>query len=260
MVKNGKEVRPLLLTVDVGNTSTGVAVFREDRIVFRKRMPTPVSFRPQMLQALVRPGRVQSITAVIVSSVVPPVDSSLVRCIRSLWNVRPLVLDHCTHTGITLKIDHPAELGADRIADAAGALRFFSPPLMVIDSGTATTFDLINRKREYVGGCILPGVEIAVRSLAENAARLKQIHFAVPTSVLGSNTVDCIRAGIYYGTIGTLSHLIGEYKKIIGRNARVIATGGLIRFFRGKIPGIDLFEPDLIFYGLKAIHDRHDKG
>ena len=119
---------------------------------------------------------------------------------------------------------------------------------MVIDSGTATTFDLVNRKREYIGGCILPGVEIAVRSLAENAARLKQIRFAVPASVLGSNTVDCIRAGIYFGTIGMLSHLIGEYKKILGQNARVIATGGLIRFFRGKIPGIDRLRtgPDLL--------------
>jgi type III pantothenate kinase len=260
MVKFGKEVSPLLLTVDVGNTSTGVAVFRDDKIVFRNRMPTPVSFRPQTLQALVRPALARNIDSAIVSSVVPPVDSSLARCIRRLWNVRPLVLDHRTDTGIALRIDRPAELGADRIADAAGALRFFAPPLMVIDSGTATTFDLINRKREYIGGCIFPGIEIAVRSLAENAARLKQIRFAVPASVLGSNTVDCIRAGIYFGTVGALSHLIGAYKKILGRNARVIATGGLIRFFRGKVPGIDLFEPDLIFYGLKAIHDRHDRG
>jgi type III pantothenate kinase len=260
MVKYGKEAGHMLLTVDVGNTSTGVAVFREDKIVFRNRMATPVSFRPRMLQTLVRPVRAREITSVIVSSVVPSVDSSLARCIRTLWNIRPLSPDHRTDTGITLQIDRPAELGADRIADAVGALRFFSPPFMVIDSGTATTFDLVNRKREYIGGCILPGVEIAVRSLAENAARLKPIRFAVPPSVLGSNTVDCIRAGIFFGTIGMLSHLIGEYKKILGQDARVVATGGLIRFFRGKIPGIDLFEPDLIFYGLKAIHERQDRG
>lgn len=250
----------MLLTVDVGNTSTGVAVFREGEIVFRNRMPTPVSFRPQMLRALVRPVRSGGIASVVVSSVVPAVDSSLTRCIRSLWDVRPLLLDHRTDTGISLRIDRPAELGADRIADAVGALRYFSPPFMVIDSGTATTFDLVNRKREYIGGCILPGVDIAIRSLAENAARLKPVRFSVPASVLGSNTVDCIRAGIYFGTIGMLSHLIREYKKILGQNARVVATGGLIRFFRGKVPGIDLFEPDLIFYGLKAIRERHDRG
>jgi type III pantothenate kinase len=249
----------VILTVDVGNTSTASAIFRGETIVQRRHIPTPKKWQSAHLRALLNASWAAKITAVIVSSVVPPLDKALANDIKKSLGLPAIFLDHRTRTGISLKIDKPTELGADRIADCLGALRFFPPPLIIIDSGTATTFDLLNKESEYCGGSILPGISIAIRSLAENTAKLKNIAFAVPVSPVGTNTVNSIRAGIYFGYIGTLTHLIALYRQILGADSKVIATGGLIRTFRGRVPGIDRFEPDLLFYGLKSVYDQHQQ-
>ncbi|MCX6556098.1 MAG: type III pantothenate kinase [Candidatus Aminicenantes bacterium] len=247
--------RTAVLTVDVGNSSTACAVFKDEAIVYRRHIPTPKKWPAGHLRLLLGEGWRKKITAVIVSSVVPPLNRALAADCKKILAQKPLFISHRTVTGIRLRIDKPSELGADRIADCLGALKFFPPPLIVIDSGTATTFDLVNKKKEYCGGSILPGITIAVRSLAENTAKLKNIAFAVPASPVGTNTVDSIRAGIFFGTVGTLNHLIALYRRVLGPESKVIATGGLIRYFRGRVSAIDRFEPDLLFYGLKRIHD-----
>lgn len=249
----------MILTIDVGNTSTACAVFKGQNIVFRRHIPTPEEWQPGHLKVLLRAAWKAKIRAVVVSSVVPWLDRALAKNIKKILELPVIFLDQRTKTGITLKIDKPAELGADRIADCIGALRFFPPPVIVIDSGTATTFDLLNEKYEYCGGSILPGIAIAIKSLAENTAKLKEIAFAVPLSPVGTNTVNSIRAGIYFGYIGTLTHLIALYREILGPGSKVIATGGLIRYFKGRVPGIDLFEPDLLFYGLKSVYDQQQR-
>jgi type III pantothenate kinase len=249
----------VVLTVDVGNTSTACAVFRGETIVHRRHMPTPKNWRPGHFCALLGSAATAKISAVIVSSVVPPLDKALAADCKKTLGLPALFLDHRTVTGLSLKIDKPSELGADRIADCLGALKFFPPPLIIIDSGTATTFDLLNEKNEYCGGCILPGMHIAIKSLAENTAKLKNIAFAVPASPVGSNTVTSIRAGIFYGYVGALTHLIALYRTILGPQSKVIATGGLIRYFKGRVPGIDRLEPDLLAYGLKSVHDRQQR-
>lgn len=249
----------MILTIDVGNTSTACAVFQGQSIVYRRHISTPKKWQAGHLKILLRADWKEKIRAVIVSSVVPPLDKALAKNIKKTLGLPALFLDHRTPTGITLKIDKPSELGADRIADCLGALTFFPPPLIVIDSGTATTFDLLNEKKEYCGGSILPGIAIAIKSLAENTAKLKDIAFAVPDSPVGTNTVNSIRAGIYFGYIGTLTHLIALYREILGPGSKVIATGGLIRYFKGRVPGIDAFEPDLLFYGLKSVYDRQQR-
>jgi type III pantothenate kinase len=246
----------MILTIDVGNTATACAVFRGEAIVYRRHIPTPSKWLAGNLKDLLRADWARKIRAVIVSSVVPPLDKALAADCKKTLALPVIFVDHRTKTGITLKIDKPSELGADRIADCLGALRFFPPPLIVIDSGTATTFDLLNEKNEYCGGSILPGIGIAIKSLAENTAKLKNIAFAVPASPVGTNTVNSIRAGIFFGYVGTLTHLIVLYRKILGTDSKVIATGGLIRYFRGRVPGIDRFEPDLLFYGLKSVYDQ----
>ncbi len=165
----------MLVTIDVGNSSTAVAVFRDGAIVFRRSLPTPRAWSWRFFTALLPAARARLVTAAIVSSVVPRLDRPLAAGIRRACALRPVFLDARTPSGLTLKIDRPAELGADRIADCAGALALFSPPLIVIDSGTAITFDLVNARREYIGGCILPGVGIAFQSLAEKTAKLKAV-------------------------------------------------------------------------------------
>jgi type III pantothenate kinase len=246
---------PAVLTVDVGNSSTACAVFKGETIVHRRHIPTPKKWPAGHLRVLMGESGRTKPAAVIISSVVPPLDRALAADCKKILGQKPLFLSHRTLTGLTLKIDKPAELGADRIADCLGALEIFPPPLIIIDSGTATTFDLVNKKKEYCGGSILPGIDIAVRSLAENTAKLKSIVFAVPASSVGINTVDSIRAGIFFGTIGALNHLIALYRRVLGPESKVIATGGLIRHFKGRVRGIDRFEPDLLFYGLKRIHE-----
>ncbi|MCX6555162.1 MAG: type III pantothenate kinase [Candidatus Aminicenantes bacterium] len=244
-----------LLTVDVGNTTTACAVFKGETIVYRRHVPTPEKWPAGHLRVLLSEAWRTKITAIIVSSVVPPLDGTLAADCKKILGRKPLFIGHRTLTGIKLKIDRPSELGADRIADCLGALKIFPTPLIIIDSGTAITFDLINKKKEYCGGSILPGIGIAIRSLAENTAKLKNITFAVPASPVGTNTVDSIRAGIFFGYVGTLTHLIALYRRVLGSECKVIATGGLIRYFKGRVPGIDRFEPDLLFYGLKSIYD-----
>jgi len=247
-----------LLVVDVGNTSISAAVFSEQRIVFRNHLPTPERVSPGFLKRLVPPGRFACrIVAVCISSVVPRLNVALRGSLEQISGTRPLFVDHRCRTGLKWKIDRPAELGADRIADMAGALSLAEPPLLVIDSGTAITFDLVNGRREYLGGSILPGEAIAVRSLAENTAKLRPIVFAVPASPRGTNTGDQIRAGIHYGTIGALRHLVGLYRRILGRKTIVMATGGLMRHLKKENIGVDRFEADLIFFGMRAIHERN---
>jgi len=244
------------LTIDVGNTATACAVFRGNAIVHRSHLPTPKKWAARHFSAMLPAAMAKKVTAAIVSSVVPRLDRDLAANIKKEIGMRALFLDHKTPTGISLKIDKPSELGADRIADCAGALTLFSPPLIVIDSGTATTFDLLNARREYCGGCIFPGIGIAIKSLAENTAKLKKITFAVPRSPVGTNTAASIRAGIYFGYIGTLQHLIACYRQILGPKSKVVATGGLSRYFKGRVSGIDIFVPDLLFLGLKSIYEQ----
>jgi len=246
----------MLLTIDVGNTSTACAVFRGNAIVHHGSLPTPKKWAPRHFSVLLPAALAKKTSAVIISSVVPAVDRSLAANIKKQTGVRAIFLDHKTPTGIRLQIDKPYELGADRIADCAGALSLFPPPLIIIDSGTATTFDLLNARREYCGGCIFPGIGIAIKSLAENTAKLKTIAFAVPSSPVGTNTADSIRAGVYFGYIGALQHLIACYRKILGPKSTVVATGGLSRYFKGRVPGIDIFVLDLLFLGLKSIWEQ----
>ncbi|MBN2346988.1 MAG: type III pantothenate kinase, partial [Candidatus Aminicenantes bacterium] len=235
-------------------------VFRESVIVARRRRPTPPAWGKSHLASLLPTAAAGKISAVIISSVVPRLDRALAAAVAKNCALRPHFVSHRSDSGIHLKIDRPAQLGADRIADCAGALSLFPPPLIVIDSGTATTFDLINRRGEYCGGCILPGLAIAARSLAESTAKLRPVALRAPRSPLGTNTADSIRAGIYFGHVGALRHLIACYRGMLGPRARVVATGGMLRCLKEEVPGIDAFEPDLIFHGLRCIHERRAWG
>ncbi len=246
----------MLLTIDVGNTATGIAVFDGDTIAWKNKLLTPDEITVIYLKSLIKKEFRKPIKDVIVSSVVPLVDETLNESLWEHFHKEAYFIDHTTNAGISIKVDSAPELGADRIADAAGGLHFFPPPLIIIDSGTAITFDIISRDSEYLGGCIMPGIELSIHSLAEKAAKLNRVHFRVPKSILSTNTEDHIRAGIYYSCVGGLSYMIKEYKKIVGEEAKVIATGGLSKYFESKIEGIDLFEPDLIYYGMKRIYDR----
>jgi type III pantothenate kinase len=245
----------MLLTIDVGNTSTGAAIFDGDKIASINKLMTPDEVSITFIKSLIKKELRRPIANIIVSSVVPFVDETLSVRLEEYFKRKPIFIDHATATGLKLKIDNPSELGADRIADVIGGLYFFKPPLIIIDSGTATTFDVVNRNMEYLGGCIFPGIDLSINSLAKNTAKLGRVHFSKPSSIMGTNTNTHIKAGIYYSNIGALTYMIDRYKNIVGQDAKVIATGGLVKYFQDEIKGIDLFELDLIYYGLKKIFD-----
>jgi len=245
----------MLLTIDIGNTTTGIAIFEKGKIVSRNKLPTPGEISVLFLKSLIKKDYRDKIDAISVSSVVPFVDESLKKSSMDFLGIKPFFLEFDTPTGIKLKIDNPSEMGADRIADYMGAVKLVKPPFIVLDSGTATTFDIVNRNYEYIGGAIFPGIELAIKSLAQNTAKLEMIKFDIPDSIFGTNTENSIRSGIYYSYIGGLSFMIEEYKKHLGGGCSVIATGGLSKYFMNRIYNVDMYEPDLIYIGLKNIYD-----
>jgi type III pantothenate kinase len=241
----------VLLALDVGNTSTGTALFKGGKLVRKVHFSSEPGIGQRIISQLVgvKP------TAFYVSSVVPSLDSELRRLGKEL-KVPTVFIDHRTPGDLTLVVDHPEEVGADRIANAYGALDLYPPPLIIIDSGTATTFDLINGDGEYMGGVIFPGIEIALQSLADHTEKLDRVDFFKPASPVGQNTGDCIRSGLYYGYIGSLTHFISLYKEMLGPHTRVLVTGGLIDVLKGDLTGIDRYDQDLIFRGIYSIYHR----
>lgn len=190
----------------------------------------------------------------MISSVVPCLNRGL-ELFLGEKGLTPRFLDHRTPLEITLAVDHPHEVGADRLADVVGALEFASPPFLVVDSGTALTVDVVDSKLHYLGGVIVPGVELSIRCLAANAARLENIDFAVPDTPLARNTADCIRAGVFYTHLGGLELILREFRHMVGENATVIATGGAAELFKDRLVAIDRLVPDLIHHGLRRIHE-----
>jgi len=246
--------RHMLLTLDIGNTAVGAAIFRESDLMKSLRFPTPDPVHATPWDPLLRNWPAPGINGVIVSSVVPALNENLAKLLEREKGLTPRFLNHDTPLEIELAVDYPHEVGADRIADVVGALDFTSPPCLVIDSGTALTVDVLDAGRRYLGGAIVPGVDISIRSLAVNAARLERVDFRIPDSPLGRNTADCIRAGVFFTHLGGIEYLVREYRGMIGGEATVIATGGAMREFRDRLPIVDLVVPDLIHHGLRRIH------
>lgn len=246
----------MLITIDLGNTAISAALFEGGNLKRQNKLFTPSRMSVEFLQRLIGPLPDFRSCDCIISSVVPPLDEDLKRSLQRLLTAPIHFLNHRTDTGMVIKIDDPNELGADRIADSVGALHFFDPPLIVVDSGTATTFDLVDQQHQYIGGTIFPGIGLSLNALAERTAKLPQIDFRIPESIVGTNTEESIRAGIFYSYIGGINYMIKEYKAVLGRRTKVIVTGGLIKDFQDKIESVDLYEPHLIHFGLHNIFQR----
>ncbi len=247
----------MILTIDVGNTAIGVAIFDKKGIVFRNKLLTPVEITEKYLKSLIKRKLLSTDDSIIISSVVPLIDNQIKSAVEKLFKITPFFVNYEMDLGFDIKIENPGELGADLIAGASGGLQFFKPPFIIVDSGTAITICGMDKNFDFVGGSIFPGIEMSIQGLSNNTAKLNKINFKAPESIIGKNTSDSIRSGIFYSCIGGIGHIISEYKKILGDNTKVIATGGLSRFFKNKIKEIDLYEPDLLFFGLKKLLEKN---
>jgi type III pantothenate kinase len=261
-----REKRPhsgLLVLVDVGNTNTIFGVYQGDGLTESFRLSTDTERTADEYGALLLPLFAMrgidpaSAEAVVISSVVPPLHLTLERLSQRYFGQRPLFIEPGVRTGMPIRIDNPTEVGADRIVNAVAARERYGSPVIVVDLGTATTFDVVNAAGEYAGGIIAPGIAISAEALFAHASRLYRVDVRKPSELVGKNTAAAMQAGIYYGYIGLvdgiLERLLAELPGIKG----IVATGGQAPLIASGSKYIREVDPDLTLTGLKLIYERN---
>jgi type III pantothenate kinase len=250
----------MLLAIDVGNTHTVYGVWDGDRWRQTWRRGTDPRHTEDEIAAwlaeLVRlAGLPFQVHAAVCASVVPGVNDVLSRLARKHLGCELLFLSHDLDVGLSIAYDPPRAVGADRIANALGALARWQPPIVVVDFGTATTFDAISRDGIYLGGAILPGVEVSAQALVGHTAKLPQIEYRAPEQAIGRTTVESLQSGIVLGYAGAIDALADRISKELG-GARIVATGGLGSLFMGLCKSIEEYAPTLTLDGLVLAWQR----
>jgi type III pantothenate kinase len=252
----------MLLAVEVGNTNTTFGLFDASALISSYRLATQRDRMPDewfaILAALLASDghALDEVDGAILSSVVPSVTTWLVTMIRARLDIEPIVVTGELDIGLGLDVDEPKQLGADRIVDCVAAFARYGGPAIIIDLGTATTFDVVESDGTYKGGAIAAGVGTSLRALAGNAAQLFNVELHMPDTVIGRNTADQLRAGIVTGHLAMLEGMIARTRAELGANAIVVVTGGFAYLFTGTSPVLDHFDPDLTLNGLQIVYDR----
>lgn len=256
----------MLLTIDVGNTNITLGVFQEDELLGTFRMTTKLPRTSDEYGFTIcgilekRDVMPKDVNAVIIASVVPDIMHSLTNGIIKYLDVRPLVVSTGIKTGIRIVTENPKEIGPDRIVDAVAGFELFGGPVIVVDFGTATTYDLIGPGGTFEAGVTAPGIETAARSLWGGAAMLPAIEIKKPKTILAKETITSMQAGLVYGAIGQTEHIIQKIKEESGYlNAVVVATGGLGKIIASETDSIDEYKPNLTLDGLRIIYHKNRK-
>ncbi len=253
----------MLLAIEQGNTNTLFAVHDGERWVAQWRAATDSSRTADeyavWLSQLLHMGGLTFgvIDACIISSVVPQSLFNLRNLSRRYLHVEPLVVGENAELGVEVRIDKPSEAGADRLVNAIGAHMVYGGPLIVIDSGTATTFDVIGKDGGFEGGIIAPGINLSMQALHEAAAKLPRIAIQKPARIVGKDTVGAMQSGVFWGYIALIEGLVARIKDERGEPLIVVATGGVASLFEGATTAIDHFDADLTIRGLLEIHRRN---
>ncbi len=251
----------MLIALDIGNTSIHIGLFDGERIEATWRIGVEAEKLPDeygvlLLSLLSTHGLgLDVIDACIIGCDVPPLIPTFESVSRRFFKVEPLVVGHGLRTGIRILYDNPRQLGADRIIDAVAATKLYGLPVIVVDFGTATVFDAVNEDGDYLGGAIAPGIGIASEALFSRAAMLYRVQLERPPSAIGKNTVHAMQAGILFGYVGLVEGLVERFKKELGGNPKVIATGGWAKQIADETPCIDIVNSDLTLTGLRLIYD-----
>ncbi|MBF7082810.1 type III pantothenate kinase [Desulfallas sp. Bu1-1] len=253
----------MILVFDVGNTNIVLGVFQGRELVENWRLSTARHRTADEYGMLLRDLFAASnlsmtgIKAVVLSSVVPPINTTLETTCRKYFGVTPLTVGPGIKTGISIKYENPREVGADRIVNAVAGYEQYGGPLIIVDFGTATTFCAISEKGEYLGGAIAPGIGISTEALFARAAKLPRVELVKPPTVIGKNTINSMQSGIVYGFVGQVNEIVRRIKREMAGDPMVVATGGLAELIAGETPVIDKVDKYLTLHGLRIIYERN---
>lgn len=253
----------MLLAIDIGNTNVVLGVFDGDKLKTTLRIASETHTMPDeyaaiMLYLLERQGiAALQITDAVLCSVVPPLVTTFEETCKHYFKTSPLVVGAGVKTGIRICMDNPKEVGADRIVNAVAANRLYKCQVIVIDLGTATTFDAVSENGDYLGGAIAPGIVIATEALFTRTAALPKVDLTYPKKAIGTNTIAAMQSGIVFGYVGLIEGIVNRIKKELGGKTKVVATGGYSKLLAQETSAIDVVNPDLTLVGLRLIYQMN---
>ena len=253
----------MLLAIDIGNTSITLGVYQGDKLGQRWRISTnhhrmPDEYGLQINNLLKHKElEINDITGICLASVVPPLTGTFLQVCREYLKQDPLVVDAGIKTGVKIMYEPPRSVGADRIVDAAAVQHLYGGPACVVDFGTGTTFNAISEEGDYLGGAIAPGIGIAAEALFDRAAKLPPVDLNTPPSVIGKNTPHAMQSGLIFGYVGLVEGMVTRFKKELGPEMKVIATGGYTEIIARETHMIDIIAPSLTLDGLRIIWDMN---
>ncbi len=250
----------MLLAVGIGNTSIKFGVFESEELRSTWQIATDIHRMPDEYAALLfnllryQGINVSNINEVALWCVVPPLITTFVELFQRYFNISPLVVQAGIKTGVRIRMDNPREVGADRIVNAAAGHHLYGGPIIIVDLGTATTFDTVSKEGDYLGGAIAPGIVMAAEALFTRPAQLYRVQLVAPNRAIGTNTVTAMQSGIIFGYTGLVEGMIARIQKELGEKAKVIATGGYAGLIVKETTVIDIVNPNLTLIGLKLIN------
>lgn len=253
----------MILVIDVGNTHTVIGVYKEEKLLGHWRISTNLEKTEDeygiLIKGLLDNSKLSlaDIKGIVISCVVPPIIWILKKMSADYFKVSPIIVGAGIKTGIYIKTDNPKEVGADRIVNAIAAYKLYGGPVIIVDFGTATTFCAVNKDGVYLGGAIAPGIEISAEALAEKTAKLPKIEVTKPQHSIGSNTITAMKSGIFFGYLGLTNELIKRFKRELGEDSLVVATGGYSELIGNECKLIDKINPFLTLIGLYLVYEMN---